>query len=129
MKQINPEHLDALLALINASPFFKLLDMKVCELRNHPNRPQHMPLSGSSDRRCRKADCPRHVEINGFAGKTIRFTSRPGDEGSGASAEIHRIIRRGDSTCTVSGSAIVQFVSGRCQNENYPKFRISDRQQ
>ena len=33
MKQINPEHLDALLALINASPFFKLLDMKVCELR------------------------------------------------------------------------------------------------
>ena len=33
MIQINPEHIDALLPLINNSPYFQLLNMKVCELK------------------------------------------------------------------------------------------------
>lgn len=33
MKQINPEHIDALLSLINSSPYFELLNIKVCELK------------------------------------------------------------------------------------------------
>jgi len=33
MKQINPEHIAALLELTNRGPFFELLAMKVCELK------------------------------------------------------------------------------------------------
>ncbi len=33
MKQINPEHISALLSLINNSPYFSLLGIQVCELR------------------------------------------------------------------------------------------------
>ena len=32
MRQVNPEHISALLELINSGPFFELLTMKVCEL-------------------------------------------------------------------------------------------------
>ncbi|HIV19844.1 MAG TPA: PaaI family thioesterase [Candidatus Merdivicinus intestinigallinarum] len=33
MRQINPQHIDALLKLINSSPYFRLLNIRVCELR------------------------------------------------------------------------------------------------
>lgn len=33
MRKINPDHIDALLSLINNSPYFKLLNIKVCELK------------------------------------------------------------------------------------------------
>ena len=33
MRQINPEHIGALLELINQGPYFELLSMKVCELK------------------------------------------------------------------------------------------------
>ena len=33
MRQVNPTHIDALLALVNAGPYFELLSMKVCEIR------------------------------------------------------------------------------------------------
>ena len=32
MKHINPEHINTILELINNSPYFKLLDMKVCDI-------------------------------------------------------------------------------------------------
>ena len=32
MRQVNPEHIFALLKLINSGPYFELLSMKVCEL-------------------------------------------------------------------------------------------------
>ena len=32
-KQLNPEHIDALIELINRGPFLRLLSMQVCELR------------------------------------------------------------------------------------------------
>ena len=33
MRQLNPEHISALLELINRGPYFELLAMKVCELK------------------------------------------------------------------------------------------------
>ena len=33
MKKLNKEHINAILGLINQSPYFKLLSMEVCELR------------------------------------------------------------------------------------------------
>lgn len=32
MAKINPKHIEALLALINHSPYFELLSMRVCQL-------------------------------------------------------------------------------------------------
>lgn len=32
MKQVNPEHINELLNLINRIPYFELLAMRVCEL-------------------------------------------------------------------------------------------------
>ncbi len=32
MKKINPEHVKAVIALINQGPYFMLLSIKVCEL-------------------------------------------------------------------------------------------------
>jgi uncharacterized protein (TIGR00369 family) len=32
MREINPEHLQALMALVNDAPYFKLLGMRLCEL-------------------------------------------------------------------------------------------------
>ncbi len=33
MKTVNPKHIEQLLTLINASPYFKLLNIEVCELK------------------------------------------------------------------------------------------------